>query len=1066
MSTFKVQPVYAELVLGWLDAAYLGVAGMTARDVLAAVQWKFKGGVLGAYPMRYPTESSGTRYPSGCTTVLAVAPDDDPDYVSLMALVRRRVVDRRKRARSCADWAATYAVTRAMCSAHSPGTPAITGMRAVYRVLLDMWECGAAPSRSTSYDRVRTYVREMTLASACSSHLDVAASEDAVSRTFRALGQTRMAAIRFTASEFDAMLRYTGSPAARQKSVQLGRELIGDHRSRAGAAPAELGAAAFAIAGRRYYALHGFATATVGGQVYALSRSDLLRVHQFLTGVQSGLFATVAQVCVSPGPERHTAADIGQTYEAQVTRLLETAILVPQGDEVSVCKAYKRAFGAFLGELSGPLCASETAALWEEAHSTSHAHLLSLDAWVACLRQWTASTAFNLGKVYKLCPAPDASPGLTLVERHEMVTNHNAIDPGALPELRDELRAQILRAYIRRPGVMLDLRDTRPSWYGAYRAGRFEEVPSSEIHKYLKWEGTAQMPQRSPDDPSVWKDSGLGWDTFDVATDPDRFPKAGNMLTRMVFDDSCPMPGIRHTGHSHDQKVDIKPEGHKDPARGIYSGNIRDRLNQSWMEAAVHEVAVGHPAFMVGADAEMRDNRVRAIVDRPHDGTSCAVYYSFDVSGWSPRMPPEVQHVSHSIWADLYDEPLFRSAHTITDGVRVYMNKGGYVGWFVNPGANFEGYNGKEMTMILITLMSLAVKDWRAAVVAGGLATREEAQRWSAVLLAYIDDGLAKLVLPADRAPDLFALLKTSSEARFARMGFSVEPSKCYPSDRFAIFLNEPYLGGRHVTHGTRAAMTICAENTEEHTSLLERLTSVSTGCRGAVMAGLDATTGVMLQAFHAYTHLCEWVRRPEPVLAAVWSTLPRGWGGLGMPTALQLGTSGGGSALEESVRTMQRWAHVSTPARVAFLKRARGKLAPRSATGILMAPMGGRTRDGTMVETRVPDAVRAALTRLRADGRVSKLAADFLGYASPQSLDTYAEAVVNIRPDAVVQEQLLADLASAHPHAIFSAFARRIEKSTTLMQLVGRREMRRIIKANRDDATESYRIVRELLEM
>jgi hypothetical protein len=400
---------------------------------------------------------------------------------------------------------------------------------------------------------------------------------------------------------------------------------------------------------------------------------------------------------------------------------------------------------------------------------------------------------------------------------------------------------------------------------------------------------------------------------------------------------------------------------------------------------------------------------------------------------------------------------MFRMAATITDGSRVYMSKLGVRGWFINPGANFEGYNGKEMTMILITLMSLTVRKWRAAAVSLGIATDAEASTWAAVLLAYIDDGLARLDLPVDRFGALTDLFKIVTRDVFAQCGYTIEPSKCYPSDRFAIFLNEPYLAGRHVTHGTRAAMTICAENTEEHTSLIERLTAVSTGCRGSVMAGLDATSGVMLQAYHALAHIDEWLRRPDAVTAAVWSYTPRAWGGLGLPTALQLGTSGSGSAFEESVRTLQKWASCSTTARRVFLIHCRSTLATRTATGILMAPLGGRSVQGTLVESRVPDAVRNAMTKLARGGVLSPLARDFLSYSSPESLDQFAAALVKMSPGACIQEQLLVDLASAHPHALFSSFARRIEKSGTLMGIMGHKEVRRIITANRDDVATSY---------
>lgn len=360
--------------------------------------------------------------------------------------------------------------------------------------------------------------------------------------------------------------------------------------------------------------------------------------------------------------------------------------------------------------------------------------------------------------------------------------------------------------------------------------------------------------------------------------------------------------------------------------------------------------------------------------------------------------------------------------------------------------------------MILVALMAYSVEQWRLELVRTGMSTPAASRRLAAILLAYIDDGLAKLTLPRDRAEEMFELYKATTVATFSRCGYTVEMCKCYPSDRFAIFLNEPYLGGRHVTHGTRAAMTICAENTEQHTTLLERVASVSTGCRGAVMAGLDALTGTVIQAYHVFKHIREWVRHPDPVTAAIWSFAPRAWGGLGLPTALQLGTTGGGAASEEGVSTMQKWAQISIPARTFFLRACRECMAQRSSLGMLTSPLGGRLVGGPMVESRVPDAVRDALTVLRGRGLVSPLAREFLAYASPDSMAEYAGRILCGGAETVLQEQLLSDLASAHPHAIFSAFARRIDKSSTLISLVGRKTMDAILKRNRTDATESYR--------
>jgi hypothetical protein len=881
-----------------------------------------------------------------------------------------------------------------------------------------------------------------------------------------ALSQTRIEAITEITADFDRALAYSGSQAARSKSAAIGRQIIYGDLEPGELEPEDFTPQVHNIGAVTMMVLHGCAVTQIGETTCVLSRSDLQRVHQFLSGLKSGLFATVAQACVAPGRERELAVAIGAAYEGQVSRLLDGAVTVPPGDEVYICKAFKRAFGAFLGELSGPLCRDETTELWAETLETRHAEKLDLTGWVIEIRRWSASTAFNLGKVYKLCPAPDACPGLTLLERHEMVCNHNSVDPTMILKFARVHRDQVLRAYIRQRSTRLELRDdrVRPTWWQAYKSRRFDEVPTAEIHEFLKWESTATMPARSPDNPALWKDSGLGWDTYEQAVDPERIMRHGNMLTRMVFDSSAPMPGTRHVVSAHDHKIDTKPEGHKDPARGIYSGNLPERLNQSWMEAAVQEVAQNHPSFMIGADSATREGRVKAIVSRSMDPAHVDLYYSFDIAGWSPRMPPEPQHISHNLWAELYDEQLFRSAHTITDGSRVYMNKQGFRAWYINPGTNLEGYNGKEMTMILVSLMALTVEEWRTDIVAKGLCTRAQAGNLAAVLLAYIDDGLAKLTLPRATAMALFDSFKACTVATFGACGYTIEMSKCYPSDRFAVFLNEPYLAGRHVTHGTRAAMTICAENTETHTTLLERVSSVSTGCRGAVMSGLDALAGLMLQAYHTHQHVLEWIRNPDPVAAALWAYAPRAWGGLGLPSALQLGTSGGGAAIEESIHTLQKWAEISLPARKFYLVCAREQFRPRNPMGILLAPLGGRLTSGVMVETRVPDAVREALKRLASDSALSRLAMSFLEYSSPESLSAFAERLLPMKAPTVLQEQLLADLAACHPHAIFSAFARRIEKSSTLMSLLGRRKVNEIIRQNRLDATSSYAEVRARL--
>ena len=84
----------------------------------------------------------------------------------------------------------------------------------------------------------------------------------------------------------------------------------------------------------------------------------------------------------------------------------------------------------------------------------------------------------------------------------------------------------------------------------------------------------------------------------------------------------------------------------------------------------------------------------------------------------------------------------------------------GYCWWFKNTHANLEGFDGKEMTMVLIALLSLSVKRWRKAVVGAGYLTEREVSMTSALLFAYIDDGLSRIDLPKEKAAAAFGCYK------------------------------------------------------------------------------------------------------------------------------------------------------------------------------------------------------------------------------------------------------------------------------------------------------------------
>lgn len=1077
MTTFKNNAKYAELLFTYLDVAFREDTPLTVEEVLSVFSWRLKGGSLSeaANGTRLCPETSGDYYPDCDTRELAKRWPLGRDSGALARILKGRAAALRLRSRAVLARLSTYQLLTSCFGEEKYDVTVYSGMKSVYHLFDLLWEWAGKGVSQEVWDLVEAYTEELVAACCGVASLHLPTVGAAVKSYKSVLRRTQVPGLLHVVFQLKALIGSLNGARARKQARVAGREELVSWkvemipgmmegvklRDRGLDTPSfrmPVGPLSLVVS-------HGMCFLGLGRVRYAMSMSDVERLHQLVMSAASALVGVCSQAVVGTTGQSQRALRAVRVTSANIGRIVQSSRRVPVGSEVLVCKGYRRAYTAFLGVLAGRLCTQETEELVLEAEGTASPGVIDVRGLIADCRTLDAASALNAAKMFKICPAPDVSPGGAMIDRIKTIGDGNVMNPEMRPLFEEELRSQILRAFIRHFRGRLSPRSGVPlaPWHSDYMKGDFDKVPSADIHTHLDWEGAGEMPEISAYDPGHWKDSGLGADTLKKGMANANQGVKNNMITRLLFDSECPMPGSMNLNDEHVIKFFTKAEGHKDPARGIFSANLMDRHAQSWMERGVDAVAREHPSFMIGQSAEVKEAKAMALTARPEQDGYVALYYSFDISGWSAKMPGEPQRISHRIWADLYGGHLYSREHLLNEGATIYMNLDGYKGWFKNTHANLEGFNGKEMTMVLVALLALSVRRWRSLVCEEGVMEPADAEGVSALLFAYIDDGLSRIDLPRDIAERAFEVYKNTVIDTFNSCGFSVEVSKCFPSDRFAIFLNEVYLGGRHVVHGVRAAMGISAEPTERHTSLVERTSSVCTGVRGAVIAGLDPVSAVMLMAYHLSMHLKEWVKERDPVVLASWSVTPRAWGGLGVPNAMQLYVSGSGSAFEESVATLQTYARINPCARKAFLKLARGSISTRSPTGILTAPLSGRVEHGYMMDSRVSVAVRSSLQIHVEDERVSPYAARLLKYADSRAFALYADAIVPRSPDEVLQEQILIDLAESHPHSVFSAFARRLEKSSTVRMIVGWRLFTEMIRQNRMEAEFSIQKFRNL---
>jgi hypothetical protein len=1075
MTTFKNNAKYAELIMTYLDVAVMDNNPLSVSDILSIFKWKFKGGSMKkvALSTELSPEVSCTTFPDGTTEDILAEWPDGPNALALRRILLNRRAMWKPKMRAVAARIATYQVLVSSGAFGERCETLYTGMKSIYHLFGLLWDQSPKLRPDKNWELLHRYTRELLVSTGSVSRTHLETVEANRKKYQSLLESSRLSGLLLCIRGVKELIFAMGAALARNQARRQGAEekefwedwpeqdLKTTIRVRDRGEETQ-----YQIVTVGHLNLRVTQNAAVYGTSvtrYALGKSDVERLHQVLMSAASAIVGVCAQAVTGTEFQRRKASRAIEITEKNITRLVISSRKVGLGDEVLVCKGYRRAYTAVLGRLAGPLCVTETQGLIEEARSTASEGILDIDGFIDDCMSLDAANALNSAKVFKICPAPDVSPGGAMLDRIKQIGNGNSVSQAIMPEFEEELKTQILRAFIRCPGKKLKVREgiERPQWYGQYLAGELDAVPSAEISTTLAWEGTAILPDISPHDPSNWKDSGIGADTIAETTRFDRPRHMSNMMTRLLFDDNCPMPGHTEFTDENVIKFFVKAEGHKDPARGIFSANLADRQVQSWMEKCVENVASHHPSFMIGQPSEVKDAKVLQLTERPAGSNWLALYYSFDISGWSAKMPAEPQRISHKIWADLYDSVMFRQATRMNEGAHIYLDIDGYRGWFKNTHANLEGFNGKEMTMVLVALLSLAVKRWRIRVVEEGVLHHKEAMSCVALLFAYIDDGLSRIDLPKDKALGAFEIYKEVVIDTFAKCGFSVEVTKCFPSDRFSIFLNEVYMAGRHVVHGVRAAMAISSEPTERHNTLIERVSSVATGCRGATMAGLAPQSAVMLMAYHCLMHLLEWVEERDPVVLSAWSVTPRTWGGLGLPNMLQLFTSGSGAAFEEGVATLQAYARVNVGAKKAFISLVNAGLATRGAVSVLTSPLSGQVEEGMMIDSRVSSMVRRALQEKTAGGKVSSYAERLLRYADVDAFTMYAEAIVPMGEKETLQEQMLVDMAEAHPHNVFSAFARRLEKSMTVLQIIGRRNFVNLIRVNRVEAETSVLVFR-----
>jgi hypothetical protein len=495
-------------------------------------------------------------------------------------------------------------------------------------------------------------------------------------------------------------------------------------------------------------------------------------------------------------------------------------------------------------------------------------------------------------------------------------------------------------------------------------------------------------------------------------------------------------------------KSDQKSENYKDPLRLFYEATLLDRMGVSFTEAAVYSVARHHPCYMLGKSPADQQTKARSMIS-PAIGGLTKRFFSFDVSNWSAGMAANVQKASGALWEEVFDDASVGSAYNTMAGSTVYVQKHGVLAGFVSPTANFEGYDGKAMTMLHLALMSATVQ--RTRQVSG-------MHDLSVELMTYIDDGAAALELPTRRAEDVFAEFMRCAEEVYNNERFVLHSLKCMPSDRMFTFLNEVYYGGAHEVSATKAALRIASEPKQEHDSLPDRVMTLSSGAQGAVQAGLVATVAALFCYFLVALELTTWVRVAHdmmdvsPIAVALMIASPAAYHGLSVPSPRGFDKTAKGASIAEGIAAMQSFALSYPAAKPVVIMRLRTPLPTRSKAAILRNPTG--TAGLSVLRS---NRVASALAEVAPTAAVNPVAAAVMRPLATFNAEEYAAAMFG--ETKTVSSVAVMMAWKACPMANAEAWLAKFRSSKTIADMIGKMALKAIAKAHRDDAKKAFEI-------
>jgi hypothetical protein len=316
-------------------------------------------------------------------------------------------------------------------------------------------------------------------------------------------------------------------------------------------------------------------------------------------------------------------------------------------------------------------------------------------------------------------------------------------------------------------------------------------------------------------------------------------------------------------------------------------------------------------------------------------------------------------------------------------------------------------------------------------------------------LLTFLDDGFTQAdVNSKTYKEDAVKVINGYSEIQ-KQCGYELKISKSYPSDRYLTFLNYEYVAKARLYDDLKSSIKLFVKKPGEVLTLPERLRECASWAVGAAESGSDVGFVYYAYILRCIIEVSAWTKKPllSNIVTVAQFVSPMAHGGFAVCPVHGIVAGLVRNLASENLESLKKMASFYKEVRPIYLALAGQVVSPKRGVTILRTPTTVTTSCPHLTEHRITK----ELERVFLESSNSVYLADFIALSQRKEIEDFADDLVTSNNRTTVTS--LDILYNTTTIAFIDKVLSKCKKSASLIEMIGQKELSRIMKANTYEA-------------